>query len=163
MTATAPPAWMEPQWFFPLFAVMWFAITSLLAHWGGWVTLAEHFRSDGTRDGRRFRFASGSVGRSWMRVSYGGCLFVTITSTGLQLSLFLPFRFQSPPLFVPWTAVASVVQKRILLSRVTTLVLHDTWPRINLRGAPAKAVYEACTAARPELLASAVTAGPLSG
>ena len=40
---------MEPQWFFPLFIAMWFGITGLLAHLGGWASLARRYRA--TRDG----------------------------------------------------------------------------------------------------------------
>jgi hypothetical protein len=143
---------MEPQWFFPCFAAMWFGGTGLLAHWSGWATLATRFRCDETVEGKRFRFASGSMGRRWIPVSYGNCLFVTVTPTGLRLSLFLPFRFLSPPLFVPWTAVASVIQRRILFMSFTSLVLDNAWPRITLRGAPGEEIYEACVGARPELL-----------
>jgi len=152
MSATTHTAFMHPQWFFPAFAAMWLGISGLLAHWSGWVNLAERFRSDGAIDGIRFRFASGSIGRRWLPVGYGKCLFVTVAPMGLRLSLFLPFRYSSPPLFVPWTAVASVVQKRTRPMSVTTLVLYDTWPQISLRGAPGKAIYEACRTARPDLL-----------
>jgi hypothetical protein len=92
------------------------------------------------------------MGRRWIPVSYRNCLFVTVTPTGLRLSVFLPFRFLSPPLFVPWTDVESVIQTRILFMTVTTLVLKEAWPRIALRGAAGKAIAEACIAGRPDLL-----------
>jgi len=144
-------------WFYLYFAALWLVITGTLAHWSGWVALAERFRSDAPVEGDRFRFASGSMGRRWIPVSYGNCLFVTVTPSGLRLSLFLPLRFLSPPLWVPWTAVESVIQKRILFVSVTTLVLKETWPRITLRGAAGRALYAACTAARPELLTLGAT------
>ena len=143
---------MESKWLLPVFAALGFGGTGLLARLSGWATLAERFRSDAPVDGTRFRFASGSLGRGWFPVSYGSCLFVTVNSMGLRLSLFLLFRFSSPPLFVPWTAVESIVQKRILFIRFTTLVLHGTWPRVTLQGRSAAALYRACTTARPDLI-----------
>jgi hypothetical protein len=151
MTTTIP-AFLQPPWFFLYFGLLWFGVTGVLAHGSGWATLAERFRSDDSVQGERFRFASGSMGRRWVPVSYSNCLFVTVTPTGLRLSVFLPFRFLSPPLWIAWTDVESVSQKRILLMRVTTLVLREAWPRVSLRGAAGTAIYEASTAARPELL-----------
>jgi hypothetical protein len=149
---TPVPAFLQPPWFFLYFGLLWFGVSGVLAYWSGWATLAERFRSDDSVEGDRFRFVSGSMGRRWIPVSYGNCLFVTVTPTGLRLSLFLPFRFLSPPLFLPWSAVESVIQKRILLMGVMTLALKEVWPRIALRGAAGKAVYDACIAARPDLL-----------
>jgi hypothetical protein len=149
--ATTIPAFLQPPWFFLYFGLLWFAVTGILAHWSGWATLAERFRSDDSVQGELFRFASGSMGRRWIPVSYGNCLFVTVTPRGLHLSLFLPFRFLSPPLWVAWSDVESVMQKRILLTSVTTLVLKEAWPRITLRGSAGKAIYEACIAARHDV------------
>jgi hypothetical protein len=156
MTTTIP-AFLQPPWLYLYFAALWLGITGLLAHWSGWATLAERFRSDAPVEGDRFRFASGSMGRRWIPVSYGNCLFVTVTPSGLRLSLFLPFRFLSPPLWVAWADLEAVIQKRFLLVSVTTLVLKETWPRITLRGAAGRALYAACTAARPELLTPTAT------
>ena len=157
MTDTAMPAFVDPQWFLPCFAVLWLAVTGILAYWSGWATLAERFRFHDSVQGERFRFASGSMGRRWIPVSYGNCLFVTVTPSGLRLSLFVPFRFLSPPLWVAWADLEAVIQKRFLLVSVTTLVLKETWPRITLRGAAGRALYAACTAARPELLTPTAT------
>jgi len=141
MTDPTVPAFLDPKWIFPAFAAMWLGLTGLLARLGGWTTLAGRFQSNEPVDGERFRFASGSLGSRWCPVSYGGCLFVTVAPTGVRLSLFLPFRFLSPPFFVPWTAVESVTQKKGLFMRSTTLTLQGTWPRLTLRGAPAQAVH----------------------
>lgn len=142
---------MAPSWILLLFVAMWTGVTGLLAHLGGWATLAQRFQSDAPVQGTRFRFASGALGRQSFPVNYSSCLFVKVNTMGLRLSLFLPFRFLSPPLFVPWTAVESVEQKRMLFIRFTTFVLQGTWPRITLNGAAAEAVYQACRAARPDL------------
>jgi hypothetical protein len=145
------PAYLQPPWFFLYFGVLWIGLTGLLARVSGWATLAQQFRSDESIEGQRFRFSSGSMGRRWIPVSYNNCLFVTVTATGLRLSLFPLFRFLSPSMFIPWTAVESITQKRILFVRFTTLVLREAWPQIALRGAAGDAIYNTCLAARPEL------------
>ena len=46
MPPESTPAFLDPQWFFPLFVVMWFTITGLLAHLGGWASFATVFRAE---------------------------------------------------------------------------------------------------------------------
>src|SRR5262245_13408990 len=146
MTADPVPSWVQPQWFLPTFIVTWLFVTGLLAYLGGWVSLAERFRAERSVDGERFRFASGSVGLRYVPVSYGNCLFVTVNREGLYLSIFFPFRFLSPPLFIPWSRVESIQEGRILFFRYYVIVIRDNWSRITLRGTPgrrAKETYEA--------------------
>jgi hypothetical protein len=125
---------MEPQWLFPLFIGLWFALTGLLAHVGGWASLARRYRATRPPDGERFRFASGSMGSRILPVRYGGCLFVTVSDEGLHLSILFPFRFQSPPLFIPWSEMESVTEKRYIVSTYTAIRLRGQWPAISLRG-----------------------------
>lgn len=148
MSSEPMPVWLQPQWFLPLFVVMWLLMTGLLAHLGGWASLASMFRAQDRISGERFRFASGTLGRRFLPVSYGNCLFVTINSQGLYLSILFPFRFQSPPLFVPWSRVQSIQEKRILSFRYWLIEVRDHWSRITLRGAPGRRAKEAYEAAR---------------
>jgi hypothetical protein len=122
---------------------MWLGITGLLAHIGGWATLASSFPAQGDIDGERFRFASGSIGWRYFPVSYGNCLFVTINSEGLRLSILFPFRFQSPPFFVPWSSAESVDEKRLFFFKYYVLNIRDHWPRITLRGSTGRRAKEA--------------------
>lgn len=148
MPPESAPAFLEPQWFFPLFVVMWLTITGSLAHFGGWASFATVFRAENSVTGDRFRFASGSMGRRYLPVSYGNCLFVTVNSQGLYLSIFLPFRFQSPPLSIPGSHVESIEERRTLFFRRFIILVRDHWPRIALRGAPGQKAKEAYDAAR---------------
>jgi hypothetical protein len=141
------PTYMEPQWFFPMFAVMWFGITGLLAHVGGWASLASTFRATQPAIGERFRFVSGSMGAKFFPVSYGGCLFFAVSDTGIHLSILFPFRFLSPPLFIPWSQVESVTPKRFLFSRYTSIRVCDQWPTISVRGNASKFINEVYTRA----------------
>jgi hypothetical protein len=140
-----PPQLAQPQWFFLFFLVMWMGISGLLAVVGGWSSLATLYRANSPAEGERFYFRSGSLGHRSFPVSYSGCLFPTINSQGLYLSIFLLFRFLSPPLFIPWSKVESIDLKRFLFFRYVVITLRGHWARISLRGAPglkAKEEYE---------------------
>ena len=106
----------------------------MLAILGGWASLATYFRANGPVQGERFRFVSGSMGARFLPVSYGSCLFLTVNETGFRVAILFLFRLLSPPLFIPWKAVASVEPKRFLFFRYTVVHLRDQWPRISIRG-----------------------------
>ena len=140
--STEMPEYMQPQWFIPMFAAMWCGITGLLSVLGGWATLAASYRAEGASDGERFRFVSGSLGTRFVPVNYGNCLFVTVRSHGIQLSILFPFRFLSPPLFLPWSHVESVRERRfLLLFRYAVIVVKDKWPRVSLYGRAGSAAH----------------------
>jgi hypothetical protein len=151
MSAAVVRAHMEPQWFLPLFVIMWLVITGVLSRLGGWASLATQFRSSQPADGERFRFVSGSMGKRAFPVSYGGCLFVVVSQRGFALSILFPFRFQSPPLFIPWAQVESVEEKRLLFVSYVVVRLREQWPLISLRGRAGrriKEVYESLPSTR---------------
>ncbi len=143
MTEASAPLFMQPQWLPFTFVVMWAVITGLLAHISGWAGLSSHFRAAAPPSGERFRFVSGSMGLKSFPVSYGGCLFLDVNTHGFRLSILFPFRFQSPPLFVPWSQVASVTEKKFLFMAFTELRLRDHWPTISIRGKAGKFIQEA--------------------
>src|SRR5882762_10098419 len=143
MSNASIPTYMELQWFLPIFVAGWFTISGLLAHLGGWASLAQRFRANEVPSGDRFRFLSGSMGNRYLPVNYGGCLFATVNRTGPHLSIFFLLRFQSPPLFIPWNEVESVTEKRLLFIRYTVIQIRKHWARISLRGRVAQCVREA--------------------
>jgi hypothetical protein len=140
-----PPPWLlEPQWFFALFVLLWAGVTGLLAILGGWASLATYFRADGPVQGDRFRFVSGSMGIRFLPVNYGNCLFVTVNDAGFRLSIFFLFRIFSPPLFIPWKAIASIETKRFLFFYPYIVVqLQDQWPRISIYGGAGRRIAQA--------------------
>ena len=138
-----PPEFMHPQWFFPLFALMWAGISVLLAVLGGWSSLAAKFRARQRIEGERFRFVSGSMGARVFPVSYGSCLFVTVNEMGFRLSILFPFRLFSPPLFIPWVEVASVETKRFLFISRAIIRLHGNWPAVSVGGGAGERILEA--------------------
>ncbi|HEX7055217.1 MAG TPA: hypothetical protein VF211_14940 [Burkholderiales bacterium] len=125
---------MEVLWLAPLFVAGWLLFTGAMAHLGGWAALAKDFAADAPPEGQRFRFASGSLGRSYFPVYYRGCLFLTLAAEGLHLSVLPILRFRMPPLFIPWRAVESIIEERELFMRRTIITLRGHWPRLTLRG-----------------------------
>jgi hypothetical protein len=81
------------------------------------------------------------MGISALPVNYSGCLFVTVGETGFGLSLLFPFRFLSPPLFIPWSDVESVQEKRSLLRRYTEIRIRGRRSKIQLAGAAGKELH----------------------
>ena len=148
MDPSTAQTYMQPEWFFPLFAVMWLAISGSLSGIGGWFSLARTLRALEPASGRRFRFVSGSMGAKIFPVSYGGCLFVTINSKGFGLALLFPFRFLSPPLFIPWSQVESVETRKFLFVDRTVVGIRDQWPLVSIRGAAGRCLDETYRAVR---------------
>lgn len=126
---------LEPQWFFLFFCCLWFFISAALSLGGGWFSLSREFRTYDDVSGERFRFRSGSLGRWPFPVTgYGNCLFLTVNDRGFRLSILFLFRFLSPPLYIPWSAVQSVQSKRFLFVPYALIRLKRGWPAIAIRG-----------------------------
>jgi hypothetical protein len=139
MNNQAPSFLADQAWLFPLFILAWLAVwtvaTCSISRLSGWSFLAHKFKATTQIDGDEYRFVSGSIGRRVLPVNYGHCLFVTVGKTGLHLSMFLPFRLGSPPLFIPWSEIEEVKAKRFLyLFPSVTLRMNESWPLISLRG-----------------------------
>lgn len=134
MTRSTIHEFVQPQWFLPLFVAMWFGITGLLSHIGGWASLASAFLAHDDVAGERFRFRSGSLGKKFFPVNYGNCLFFTVSESGFRLSILFPFRFLSPPIFIPWDKVESVEEKQVFFFSYHVVSIRDHWSRISVRG-----------------------------
>jgi hypothetical protein len=65
----------------------------------------------------------------------------------------LPFRFLSPPLYIPWADFESVTRRRILFFEFAVFTIRDSWVRLSLRGAAGRAAEAAFVAARPGIRA----------
>jgi hypothetical protein len=125
---------MQEAWLLAIFIAGWFLVSGLLAHIGGWASLARDFAAGAPDAGERYRFISGSVGHRFFPVHYRGCLFLTITREGLHLSVLFLFRFQTPPLLIPWQLVESMAEERQFFTRYTIITLRSRWQHIRLRG-----------------------------
>lgn len=132
---------LQAEQFLPLFFAMLLGISALLAVASGWRSLARRFPPVVQLDGERFHFASAKMGRvPWFPVNYGGCLVVTITSTGLAVSIYMPFRLLCPEFFVPWAQVESVQEQASALSRRTVVRIRGSSVWLSFRGAPGQRV-----------------------
>ena len=125
-------------WFPLVFAVMWFGITGFLAVLSGWHSFASKFRARKELTGERFRMRSASIGLPFLPVGYGNIVTFTISDGGLGLKLIFPFRFLSPPLFIPWSQVTSVSEGKFLFFRHVIVQPANHWSRIKLYGAVAE-------------------------
>ena len=85
-------------------------VGAAMAGAGGWRALAERYppvRVSSLPE-ERYRFASlrtagGLVGTA----TYNTCVTLGVSTQGLSLALWGPFRLFHPPLFLPWDAVES--------------------------------------------------------
>ena len=134
------PDTASPIPFFILFPLMWVFITTLLAYMSGWAKLGQRFRATAPPAGQRFRMVSGAMRNGLFPVNYGGCLTVAVDDGGFYLSILFLFRWQNPPLYLPWTKVVSLVEKRVLFSRLAVIHLGDDWPVITIRGRAGQAL-----------------------
>lgn len=139
---------LEPAWFLPIFTMLWFGITGLLAFASGWASLGKRYAASGSIAGTTSWFSSGAMGRRYFPVSYGNCLIVTTNPAGLHLSLWLPFRFLSPPLFIPWTEIQSVEKGWHWLFPCHVVTIREHWARITLYAWTGRRVHEAYESAR---------------
>lgn len=125
---------MEHLPFLGALVLLWLAMSAALALLGGWFALARRYRSGGPMRGERFRFVSGSLGAPVLPVGYGRSLTLTLGEEAFGLAVFLPLRFFSPPLRVPWAAVESVEARRSLFGRYVAVRIRDHWPTLSIRG-----------------------------
>jgi hypothetical protein len=133
---------LAPLWFVLLFAVMWLVITGVLSRVSGWASLAAQFRATQPTGGENFRFVSGSMGKKGFPVGYRNCLSVSVGERGLGLTMLFLFRLGSPPLFIPWSDVESVEEKKVFFVRCVVVCLRNQWPAISLQGSAGKRVQE---------------------
>ena len=141
MQNLSDPTVLAPLGFVAFFVTLWLCICALLARLSGWRALATRFRSHGDVVGEQFRYCSGSIGSSsWFPVGYRNCLCVTVSDSGLGLSLLFLFRVFSPDLFIPWEQIESVEDDRVWLVRCAMVRICGTPTRIGLQGTPGQSV-----------------------
>jgi len=118
-----------------VFAGTWLCIGGLLAWAAGWPALAARFRRTGPVKGERFGAVSGSmIAAGSLPVGYRGTLWLVLGPGGFGLSVSFPFRFMSPPLFIPWAAVESVSRRRRWFVDTAEVRLRGLPNRINISG-----------------------------
>jgi hypothetical protein len=98
-----------------VFAAMWCTISLFIGYMSGWAVLAREFAVEEKPDGESWRLRSANM-KNWS--SYSGCLTFSISSKGLWLSVFFPFRIGHAPLLIPWNKLTASKEKRFFLTVV---------------------------------------------
>ena len=133
-----------PLEFISFFVTLWLCVCALMAHLSGWRALATRFPANGDVNGEQFRFSSGTVGSSGgFPVGFRNCLRVTVSDSGLGLSLAFLFRAFGPSMLIPWEQVESVEDDRVWLVRCAMVRIRETPTRIGLQGKPGQSVLAA--------------------
>jgi hypothetical protein len=96
---------------------MWFVVLGFLSQLSGWNKLASLYPGRQPPSGKCFLMQGGKVGA----VYYRGCLTIHTWSEGLHISVWPIFRFQHPPLFIPWSELHNPREKQLFLVRLKEL------------------------------------------
>jgi hypothetical protein len=105
-------------WLIPfLIAAFWCFMCLMFSFISGWRVLAERYKAAESTHGRAFFMKSGKVGQ----ISYRSCLNVCVSDEGMFLSVFPLFRLGHSPLFIPWIAISSREDKKLLWLKTVKL------------------------------------------
>ena len=111
------PQWFNPQWLWFLipigFVAFWCAICGLISL-GGWAQLAKDFRAENVTVGSVRAFQSLIIGAA----KYNGALSIGVWPEGLYIRPMAIFRVGHPPLLIPWSAIGTPKQEKVLWSQV---------------------------------------------
>jgi hypothetical protein len=139
----------DPATLIVAFIVFWFGGAALMSRIAGWHALSALYRAPLRLHGEELRFCTATIGATSFPITYRRCIRVLLTDKGLGLCLMFPFRFHSPPFFVPWPSVASCTEKQSLANRKVTLSFAGTNRQVTFSGPlgqVVKAKYQASTA-----------------
>ncbi len=104
-----------------VFYWFWKAIVMLIAHLGGWRTLAGSFATDKPAHGQAFTMVSAQFG---LFTSYSHSLKMSVSADGIHLSPIIFFRTGHQPLFIPWEAIGDLRPRRSSFFSSARLLIH---------------------------------------
>ena len=104
------------------FVLLWCVISYTVAMLGGWQTLAQRWRATEAFAGPKHYFCSGQM-RWW--IGYRSALTLGSNMHGLHMSVMAPFRLGHPPLFIPWTTVRIVPDRKGIFFKQKGLMLDE--------------------------------------
>jgi hypothetical protein len=76
-------------------------------------------------------------------VYYRKCLNIAVDPQGLYMAIAFPWRFGSPPLFIPWGAVELVENGGLLSAKRVVIRVHGEGPTISVPGPVGECIREA--------------------
>ena len=144
-----PP--LDAKWLLVGFVVLWLLMSGLVSWLSGWYGLSRRFHNADAVDGERFSFRSAAIGWRWFPISYGNCLFATIGSKGLALSILFPFRFLHPPLLIPWSAIDRCEEVKFWFRRPVAVSVAGFNRRLLFGGSLGRRIFEEWSQARGRL------------
>jgi hypothetical protein len=133
---------LEVPGIFILIAVLWVAVSVLLAWISGWIQLARQFGVSKLPKGYLFKWVSGGIGRANFPVRYRGALIMLLNDDGIGFSVLLPFRAAAKPFFIPWEQIAFVKPGRALFNKGTQLHVRGQWATITVLGDPGHVIND---------------------
>jgi hypothetical protein len=137
--------------FAAFFVTLWLGVVALIAAVGGWRDLACVYPYTGAGDATAIRFRGTSImfGSGPISVgSYRNAVTVTIDAAGFELTTMVLFRFQHPPIAVPWQAVRRYREGSTFGRRWVELEIANG-QRLRVFGRAATALDSALVAATP--------------
>jgi hypothetical protein len=107
-------------YFLPVFIGMFVLVTYLISKMG-WVTLAEKFRTDLPFEGTKIGTISATINAG----NYRNAIKLKYDYQGFYLKTVFFFRLFHPPVFIPWTEIKQVRNKKILFTQQKELVIGE--------------------------------------
>ncbi len=129
-----------PGLLFLVFIAFWFGGAAIMSRIAGWHGLAALYPAPVRFAGQELRFSTAALGTAGFPITYRRCVRVAMNDDGIGLCLMFPFRFYSPPFFVPWRSIVGCTEKQVLLMRKVTLSLAGTDRQVTFGGPLAQVV-----------------------
>jgi hypothetical protein len=124
----------EPMALLAAFAAFWFGGAALMARLAGWHALSALYPAPARFHGEELPFCTATLGSTSFPITYRRCVRVFLSPQGIGLRLMFPFRFHSPPFFVPWSAVRSCTERQLFSTRKVTFTFAATNRQLTFAG-----------------------------
>ena len=124
---------------FPFFFVgMWIVVTFAISQFA-WARLAKKYKLQESIKGRRIGFISASINSA----NYNNAIVLYSSEEGITLKAVLLFRLFHPTLFIPWSEISDVQERKILFFKFNELVIGNPFIAvIKLRNKTFKEIEE---------------------
>jgi len=95
-----------------LIIIFWIIFLRVISYLSGWHTLKTNYQTSHIDNQIHYRGISGKIGK----FRYNKILSVTLSETGLYLSVPLLFRIGHPLLLIPWANIKNIQEKDKIIS-----------------------------------------------
>jgi hypothetical protein len=135
-------------WWFSIAALgIVFILYAIHVYPGGWHALSVRYRHAKRPAGEcLFRLATIHLGLGFFPLGYRESIFASIGSDGITISKYRLFRYWSPPLLIPWSAVSECKRETrtslwTLFGTATAVYLSEPQTRLLFPGTLGRAIY----------------------